>query len=319
MATAIPPTVARGPGPAPGYLDQRHCKTGPDGRYSFPPQDEPFGILVVHDKGFGDRTREEMAQSPDVTLKPWARIEGTFRIRGTPGIHQRDRRQPRFARYFRADYRFQSYSVTTDDQGRFVIDRILDGEANFTWLSGRRPTMTESSAGPAVDVRSGQTVHVDLGGPGRPLIGQVVLSAPDEAKAADRLTRRPRRQRVRLAPDQALPDADSTGLPDLGREEAAAYKIKWYHTEPGRAYMRTRRFHLFYVGADGRFRIEDVVPGSYTLSIGVASTPGITHPLTRNRFEGRIERDVEVGPIPGGHSEEPLDLGKIPLKLEREN
>ena len=64
--------LARGPGPAPGYVDRLRRKTDPDGRYTFPPQDEPFGILVVHDKGFGDRTREEMARSADVMLKPWA-------------------------------------------------------------------------------------------------------------------------------------------------------------------------------------------------------------------------------------------------------
>ena len=175
-----------GPPPAPGYLDHGHRKTGPDGRYCFPPQDEPFGILAVHDKGFGDRTREEMAQSPDLTLKPWARLEGTFRIRGKPAIHQEiDVNLVRSVLPGR--HRFQSYAVTTDDQGRFVIDRILDGEANWTWLSGQRPNTTESSAGPAVDVQSGQTVHVNLGGPGRPMTGQVVLSAPDVAKAGDRI------------------------------------------------------------------------------------------------------------------------------------
>ncbi len=143
-----------GPPPAPSRLDPGHRKTGPDGRYLFPPQDEPFGILAVHDKGFGDRTREEMAQSPDVTLKPWARIEGTFRIRGKPGVHQEiDVNLNRSVLPGR--YRFQSYSATTDDQGRFVIDRILDGEADFTWLSGQRPTMTQSSAGPSVRLAAG--------------------------------------------------------------------------------------------------------------------------------------------------------------------
>jgi hypothetical protein len=39
--------------------------------------------------------------------------------------------------------------------------------------------------------------------------------------------------------------------------------------------------------------------------------------LKGKHLEGRIKRDVEVGAIPGGHSDEPLDLGQIPLKLER--
>ncbi len=307
---------ARGPGPAPGYVDRRHRKAGPDGRYAFPPQDEPFGILAVHDKGFGDRTREELAQSPDVTLKPWARIEGTFRMRGKPGIRQQiDVNLNRSVVPGR--YRFQSYSATTDDQGRFVIDRVLDGEADFTWTSGQRGTMTRSSAGPAVDMRSGQTVRVDLGGQGRPLVGEVVLSAPDGAKVGDRV------MGVHVAnaagwlemkPSQMPIPAD---FPTWDDQKRRAYRNNWYHTEAGRAYLRTRRFHKFPVGADGRFRIEDAVPGSYNLSISVQSTPGMTHALTRNRLEGKIEREVEVGAIPGGYSDEPLGLGKIPLRLER--
>ena len=69
-----------------------------------------------------------------------------------------------------------------------MIDRVVDGQADFTWTSGGRGTMTQSSAGPAVDVRSGETVQVDLGGPGRPLVGQVVLSGPDEARAGGPVT-----------------------------------------------------------------------------------------------------------------------------------
>ena len=304
-----------GPPPAPSRLDPGHRKTGPDGRYLFPPQDEPFGILAVHDKGFGDRTREEMAQSPDVTLKPWARIEGTFRIRGKPGVHQEiDVNLNRSVLPGR--YRFQSYSATTDDQGRFVIDRILDGEADFTWLSGQRPTMTQSSAGPSVNLRPGLTVHVVLGGPGRPMVGQLVLAVPDAVEASDLMTG------VHVANATGSLSSKPSQMPipadfrTWDQKKQRAYEIKWYHTESGRAYMRTRRFHLFHVGADGRFRIEDVVPGSYRLSMSLASTPGMMNPLRRNRLGGRIERDVEVGTIPGGHSDEPLDLGKISLKLE---
>jgi hypothetical protein len=38
--------------------------------------------------------------------------------------------------------------------------------------------------------------------------------------------------------------------------------------------------------------------------------------VTRTQVEGTIEREVEVAPIPGVHSDEPLDLGTMSLKLE---
>ena len=55
------------------------------------------------------------------------------------------------------------------------------------------------------------------------------------------------------------------------------------------------------------------------LSISAGSTAGLSHQLTRNRLRGTIERDVEVPAIPGGHTDLPLDLGTMPLKLEVKN
>ena len=140
------------PLPAPGYLSDRPRKTRPDGRYAFPPQDEPFGVVVVHEKGFGDRTAEEMARSADVTLKPWGRIEGTFRIRGKPAVRQQiDLNLIRSV--IAPSYRYQSYMATTDDQGRFVIERVMDGEVYWTWSSGEGGRTARST--PALRLTSG--------------------------------------------------------------------------------------------------------------------------------------------------------------------
>ena len=256
-----------------------------------------------------------MARSADLTLKPWARIEGILRIRGKPGLRQQvDLNLNRSV--IAPSYRFQSYAATTDDQGRFVIERVMDGEVYWIWSSGG---MARSIAGPAVDVRPGQTYHVELGGQGRPLIGQVVLSDADGtqqgkairtvnvANAIGWLEIKP--SQMPIPPDYATWDA----------KKRQAYKIKWHRTEQGKAYMRDRRYHAFPVNPDGRFRIEDVIPGTYTMRLSVQSTPGMTHALSRDWLEGSIEQDVEVRAISGGHTDEPLDIGRISMKLEVEN
>jgi hypothetical protein len=250
-----------------------------------------------------------------VTLRPWGRIEGTFRIRNKPAIHQRiDVNVNRTV--IEPGYQVQEYSAITDDFGRFVIERVMDGEASFTWTTGERAAPARSSAGPTADVRAGQTVHVELGGQGRPLIGRIVLSGAEGARDGDAV--------AQVNPANAsgwieLKPAEMPIPPDFKTWDAKkrqTYKFKWYRTEPGKAYMRDRRFHLFPVGPDGRFRIEDVIPGSYSLSISAGSTPGLSHPMTRNRMEGSIERDVEIAAIPGGHTDEPLDLGTMRLELK---
>src|SRR5437588_372440 len=83
------------------------------------------------------------SRSADVTLKPWARIEGTFRIRGKPGIHQQI--DVTLNRLITAPgYHFQNYSATTGEQGRFVFERVMDGEASFIWSSGPRSMASRS-------------------------------------------------------------------------------------------------------------------------------------------------------------------------------
>jgi RNA polymerase sigma factor (sigma-70 family) len=303
-----------GPHAAPGFVADHRYRTGPDGRYAIPPRDRPFGIVVVHDKGFGDLTAEQLARSADVTLRPWGRIEGTFQIRGKPGVQERiDVNVNRSV--IAPGYVYQSYSATTDNQGRFVIERVMDGEASFNWSSGPLATRALSSVGPTVNIWASETLHVDLGGQGRPLIGRIVLSV-EGAKSGDAVApvnSGNARGWIELKPTE-LPIPPDFKAWDAKKQQT--HKLGWYRTEPGKAYMRSRRFHSFPVGPDGQFRIEDITPGSYTLNISASSTPGLSHPMPRNQLEGEAERDFEIPAIPGGHTDEPLDLGTMPLKLE---
>ena len=312
---SLRPQIAHAP---PGFLADHRYKTGPDGRYAIPTRDKPFGIVVVHEKGFGDLTAEQLARSADVTLRPWGRIEGTFRIRDKPGIlEQIDVNVNRSV--IAPGYLYQSYSAKTDTQGRFAIERVMDGEASFTWSRGPLVTRARSSAGSNVNLRAGETLRVDLGGEGRPLIGRIVLSAAEGARGGDAV--------APINPGNALgwielKPTEMPVPPDFNTWDAKkrqSHKLRWYRTEPGKAYMRSRRFHSFPVGPDGQFRIEDITPGSYSLHISAGSTPGLSHPMTHNRLEGEVERDFEVPTIPGGHTDLPLDLGTMPLKLEVKN
>ena len=73
----------------------------------------------------------------------------------------------------------------TDDQGRFVIEDVIPGEAEVS-RSAPLPAMGRLalSTAPAVDVGPGQTVKVEFGGQGRPVVGKVSL-APESATRID--------------------------------------------------------------------------------------------------------------------------------------
>ena len=186
------------------------------------------------------------------------------------------------------------------------------------------PNRTDGESGMASDPKHtaqkqiDRLFPVDLGCRGRPRRSDRIVSSR-------RCQRRRGRRAVSLGNTHGWIETKPAQMPitpDFMTRDAKKrrdFRRKWYQTDEGKAYLRNRRFHMFPVAPDGRFRIEDITAGSYSLSITAGSTPGLTHPVTRNRVEGTIECEVEVAAIPGGHSDEPLDLGTMPLKLEVKN
>ena len=67
------------------------------------------------------------------------------------------------------------------------------------------------------------------------------------------------------------------------------------------------------LGRDGSFRIEDVEAGTYDLVIVVDEPPHNPQDSPSHKALGTARREVIVPEMPGGRSDEPLDLGTIPL------
>jgi hypothetical protein len=92
---------------------------------------------------------------------------------------------------------------------------------------------------------------------------------------------------------------------------------EWLKTDASKAFREASvRYELAYnaaemeaptytirVAADGSFRIEDVVPARYNLGIS-----------TRTGLTGHASQILSMPEVPGGRSDEPLDLGTLTLK-----
>ena len=127
----------------------------------------------------------------------------------------------------------------------------------------------------------------------------------------------------RLAPPQGwlelVPD-EMPRPPDFltwnAKRQQASTRSSGIARSREKPYCASAHSHSFVIGSDGRFRDRGRRPGLLHDQYQCPrSAPGLSHALERNRFGGTIEHNVEVGAIPGGHSDEPLDLGAMPLKI----
>ncbi len=274
-------------GRPPSGLDHRAVKTGADGRFAFPPEEPPFTIVALDNRGFAQVRSTDFARGGELVIQPWGRVEGTLRIGIRPGAGETllltggphgdtEHSIPWF-----------EYSATADRWGKFAFDRVVPGSITVA----RKIVLSDHSYSSAnttrVDVKPDRTTAVTLGGTGRPVIGRVIVpeglrERVDWGSSLNHLTAR--RSMLKQA----------AGMLGMGGEAAGTdYAVK---VEP-----------------DGSFRVEDVVAGNYHLSILLREAS--SNPNQRHSAEsiGGAQREVMVPEMVGGRSDQPLDLGKIPL------
>ncbi len=259
--------------------------TGPDGRFAFAAPEGPFTVIAAGDAGFADAFPDELARTGTLVLQPWGRIEGGLRIGARSGANQEVSLHPnRFRRGVSPFVFSYGYETRTDDRGRFTLDRVIPGPGMVS-----RVVITAIGGGEQhtpgwnerVEVPPGGTVEVKIGGKGRPVTGRLTIEGTPEFPV-DWTHQEP----VTL---------------DAGLDQAATAPDRWYRVAAN-------------LEKDGTFRIDDVPSGKYRMRLRINGSlpPGSGG---GDAQVGRVDRSVEVPPIPGGRSHEPLDLGTIHVQL----
>lgn len=273
-------------------------KTDSEGRFKLPALLPRPKLLAVHpEHGFAEISAEELAATGRLVLQPWGRIEGVMKIGSKVATNQEVALVNRSMGPGDWHLDFNEYKTRTDAEGRFTIEKAPPGERQLMrpipiqngWSWSHRQPLT---------VKAGEVTRVIYGGTGRPVIGKVVLSDPQRKiewpgghHSLSTLFPQP-------PPDQRTPEGWRAWLQTPEYQQALANH---------RTYAPTWQ-------PDGSFRFDDVLPGKYQLSL-MFMDPGERMPRTSI---GSITREVEVPEIPGGQTDEPLDLGVLRLALRSE-
>jgi hypothetical protein len=277
-----------------GSLYYATATTDEGGEFTFSSMPEAHTAIATHEKGFAAVTVEQLLASHALTLDPWGRIEGTFKVGNKPGASQRvTLRTLNYDLVSHPPGILVQFMAQTDAEGQFVFPTVPPGEYLVAHLIG-----AEGSQAASVAVRSGETVIVKLGGMGRPVIGQIVVIGTD-SPIDWRLVRPTLSLKV---PEVRMPD----------RSDRAAYRA-WRQTEEGKNSLRSQHVYAVAVAEDGSFRAEDIPAGAYVLSVSV-TVRDPSRPTQPSHAEAT--REFVVPEMPGGRSDTPLDLGAITLQVK---
>ncbi len=254
--------------------------TGPDGRFTLPKHEGLLLLVVAADAGFADATSDQFAKSGKLLLQPWGRIKGDVRIGRKPAAYQSVVYLPELPSNRGDAVRMQSYDYhfKADSRGRFAIDRVIPGRGHIA-LVLNTTYRTQWCGQTPVEVKPGQATLVRLGGKGRPVTGRVVLDGTPSEPV-----------------DWRSNDAAVLELPRAERRNATT---PWITFASG-------------FDQDGRFRIDDVAPGTYELRISV------NYPSDKRTWgDPRATMGEATLPVtvPEGPDDQPVEVGDVKARL----
>jgi RNA polymerase sigma factor (sigma-70 family) len=312
-----------------------HTTTDAEGRFSFEPKMAMKKILIAHTSGFAQVPIEQLATNPAVILHPWGRVVGTLQIGNAPGTNE-----TLYLRNWGWAYLF-SHSLEvhleakTDSEGRFSIEGVPPGDWEISHEVKLRHTSEKPkpvkvqvgrgysmvlprTSGPSLvtllHVEPGATTEIKLGGTGRQVVGK--LRAADIAQPIDwtrdvqRLTCNPGVSAV--GPAAKRQDFNS-------EKEYFAAQQQWYGrlrefwlSEAGIRAKSAPHEYTAIFGADGTFRINDVLPGIYRFEIHL-SDPNDPRGFPFGKTIATLTKEITVDAGGSEKASEPFNLGVLEL------
>ncbi len=281
------------------------------GWFSFAPEPNAVGIAVVHKQGVAWATCETLAAGPVVPLQPWGQVGGRLYIGRELGTDERLGLWTNHDRDILDGHLSCRNDAYSNADGRFIIKNVLPGwvEVGYMIQTGGMPSpsWTYTSRTP-VRVMSGQTSLVTIGGRGRPVVGKFVTPEGYDGplyfgaglRALD--TARPE-----------IPKPDD--FDEMTQREQQQWINQWVKTDEAKAFYDAmwhdpqRRFYSFYIQDDGSYRIEDVIPGRYTMTVWLEEG------APQHEEIGGYSGIIEVPEMDEDYSDDPMDVDELVLYM----
>jgi RNA polymerase sigma factor (sigma-70 family) len=287
---------------------------------------EPAGtrVVVLGSPGIAVVAYSDAIGQP-VKLDAWASLKGRAMIGREPA------RNAAISLSYVAEgspppYVTGLFSTTADGDGAFEFPRVPPGKALVgRWIEtnlGSQFAQGTMASGNQFELKPGESAIVNVGGVGRPVIGCVVFGSSATAGGVAIRHVIYSLGMVRGGPGGPTPpempaslEAEMRkALATLGpQREAALAKYRrdqQPYEDAWQAWLAKLRDMAFIVGSDGRFRVDDVEPGDYSMSVEVTNADNM-------RPIGAATTRFSVPEMSGGRSDDALDIGELAVEAAK--
>jgi peroxiredoxin len=280
------------------------------GHYSLPmPKSQRYSIVVRAAEGFADVTGDTLKKSgPNIVLRAWASIDGIAMIGNKPAAGARIemmRSQMSDGNSGRVDYQT---TANCDANGHFNFPTLPPGEQMLGLSPGGRRSETEKWDYVVLD--PGQALKMTLGGTGRPVIAHAPMPTTNPSLS----WKSEEGSIVECYVMRAEPPTQSAPArkPDETLEQYEQESIAFGKTPAGRKWHLSS-FQIYgKLDEDGTVHFNDLEAGQYQLQAH------LMRDVTGMRFYedvAQADKMFSVPEIPGGRSDEPLDIGQLNVKI----
>ena len=297
-----------------GPLYQR---SSTNGHFEFQPKFDAATVLAAHERGYAEMSVSNLLKSGSIVLQEWGRVEGTLAVgpRVEPG--QSVVLQSASYSYQRSALEL-SLRADLQPDGRFVIEKAPPGDRRVALrfpLDDRESGRVGISHAEPVEVQTGATSTVRIGGTGRSIRGRVIpLGADPEDLDWKRDV-----NMLSLALQMPPSVSSFQYKPNMTQEEQQeAWRVQqekqaaFWRTPEGRSLEKQRRGYVVRFESNGTFRADNVLPGQYWLSFQ------LTNPDRPMNYYDTIVSEsfnITVPTNTTGGGDQVLDVGEFKATL----
>jgi uncharacterized GH25 family protein len=294
-----------------GLEDQQETistKTDAEGKFELPYPETDFLLICLGKAGWFQMEGTAESKPFELTLEPWAVVEGKF-LRGDQPIGNQEIRLYFQDRYVQDRPRaYWHYNTTSDADGNFRFERVRAGDASvgreMKYAEAQSSWMNTTTHSTMVSLEAGETAKIILGGEGRTVTGQLTAPRGYTEPVAWQMGA------IQMMPTTGAvhPGSPAGFFEAIGRAIAGSSGPRPPQAPTPRPEGPQRNYGSV-IDNNGRFEFFAVEPGTYQLNLQMYGLKA-----NQRDYNNRITLNVPVT-VPKGSDDEPIDLGSFEITI----